>query len=185
MAQEPLENDAPITYLVKTIKGVRRTMIYYDPDIFNDKIILSASLIIGDDDPPFNEHYNTVHDEDLGTSGTAWKPLEDIAIPIYPVPKKTNINGPIRMKENTTKTYKLPDTYDTNENFTYQWFIDSGAANISAQSGKSADVNFTGTGTVKLRVKISNPAGCYREITKFLFPGILPRKMLVVRNTYY
>jgi hypothetical protein len=185
MAQEPLNNDAPITYLVKTVKGVRRTLIYYDPDVFDETIILSASLVIGQDDPPFDEHYNTVHDEDLGTSGTAWQPLEDIAIAIYPVPKRTTIEGPIRMKENTTKTYNLPNTYDTGGNFTYQWFIDSGAANIGSQSGKTADVNFTGTGTVKLRVRISNAAGCYRDITKFLFPGILPRRMLVVRNSYY
>jgi len=184
MAQEPLNNQAPITYLIKTVKGVRRNLIYYDPDIFDNTVILSISLLIGDDDPPFNKHYNTVHDEDLGISGTDWKPLEDIAIPVYPIPKKTKINGPIRMKENTTKEYSLNVGYDLNNNFIYQWFIDSGPAIIESQAGKSVNVTFTNSGTVKLRIRISNSAGCFRDLTKFLYPGILTRKMLVVRNSY-
>src|SRR6478735_6647876 len=83
----------PSTYFIRTVNGSKRIKIYYDPDVFNDLIILSASLLIGADEVPFREHYNTVHDEDLGTSGTAWKSIEEIAIPIYPRPKKTLIIG--------------------------------------------------------------------------------------------
>lgn len=191
MAEE-LENQAPITYLVKTIKGVRRNIIYYDSDIFSEKIILSASLVIGDDESPFNEHYNTIHDEDTGSSGTNFQPLEDIAIAIFPVPAKTSIIGPLRILEGSTTEYYIDSSYDTINDFTYDWKILEGSAifpssgtNSFLDAGKNVDINFPTSGTVQLRVRITNPAGCYRDIIRFLYPGLLPRKMLVVRNSYY
>lgn len=188
---EDLENQAPITYLVKTVKGVRRNFIYYDPDIFEDKILLSASLLIGPDETPFTEHYNTAHDEDLGVSGTNSQALEDIAIEINPVPMKTSMRGPLRALESATVEYYFDPEYDQALNFIYDWYIDNGPGIFQSTSnatfldgGKNVDVTFTGTGTVQMRCRISNNGGCYREIVRFLYPGILTKKMLVVRNSY-
>ena len=191
MAEE-LENQAPITYLVKTVKGVRRNIIYYDSDIFSDKIILSASLVIGDDDLPFDEHYNTIHDENNGSAGTNFQPIEDIAITIFPKPTKTSIIGPLRILEGSTTEYYIDSNYDTVGDFTYDWQILEGDAiftstgnNTSLDAGKNVDITFPTSATTRLRLRISNPAGCYRDIIKFLYPGLLTRKMLVVRNSYY
>lgn len=188
---DDLTNQAPITYLVKTVKGVRRNFIYYDADIFNETVLLSASLLIGEDKTPFIEHYNTSHDEDLGTSGTAFQNLEDIGIAIYPKPTKTSLLGSIRVLENSTGSYNIDSGYDSLNEFIYDWTIVSGDAtfvssgnNEALNVGKNVDINFNASGTIQLRCRITNPSGCYRDIIKFIYPGILTRKMLVVRNTY-
>jgi hypothetical protein len=38
----------PSTFIIKTVRGVRRQILQYDADVFNEKIRLSASLIIKD-----------------------------------------------------------------------------------------------------------------------------------------
>jgi hypothetical protein len=181
----------PSSYFVRTINGVRRTVIYYDPDIFTDTIIISASLLIGSDIKPWKYHYNTIHDENLGTSGTAWKPLEDIAIAIYPKPLSTNILGVQRMDVNTTQVYNIIDTYDPNNLFTYDWYI-VGSAYFTTNStetllngGKSVSVFFVAVDTVTLKLKITNPSGCFRWIIRNLYPGTLTKKLLVVRYPYF
>lgn len=188
---EDLENQAPITYLVKTVKGVRRTFIYYDPDIFEEKILLSASLLIGEDDTPFTEHYNTSHDEDLGTSGTSFQALDEISIAIFPKPKKTSIRGSLRVLENSSSNYNIDAIYDPSEIFTYDWYIETGDATFQSTAttetldkGKGVTINFGMTGSVRLRCRISNDAGCYRDIIRYIYPGIITKKMLVVRNSY-
>lgn len=181
----------PSSYFVRSINGVRRTVIYYDPDIFDDLIILSASLLIGDDEKPWKEHYNTVHDENLGTSGTAWKTLEEIAIPIYPRPKRTVIEGVRRMDVNTTHQYNIPSTYDTSNLYTYDWYVEGSAyfTQNSMQSvlnaGKIVNIQFTDVDTVTLKVKITNPAGCFRWVVRNLYPGTLTKKLLIVRYPYF
>jgi hypothetical protein len=182
----------PTTQFVRTINGVRRTVIYFDPDIFENMVILSASLLIGNDDIPWTEHYNTVHDEDLGTSGTAWKSLEEIAIPIYPTPKRTNIEGIRRMDVNSIHKYNLSTDYDVNNIYIYDWYI-TGAANFPQNgnlqeylnAGKQVNIRFTDSDTVTLKLKISNPAGCFRWVIRNLYPGTLTKKLLVVRYPYF
>lgn len=182
----------PSSFFIRTIRGVRRNVIYYDPDIFDDMVILSASLLIGTDETPWINHYNTIHDEDLGISGTNWKTLEEIAIPIYPKPKKTKIEGVRRMDINTTHDYNVPTNYDINNLFTYDWYL-VGSGNFPQNSnqqtflngGKSVKVNFTDIDTVTLKLKISNPAGCFRWIIINLYPGTLTKKLLVVRYPYF
>lgn len=182
----------PSSYFIRTINGVRRTVVYYDPDIFENLIILSASLLIGSDEKPWREHYNTVHDEDLGTSGTAWKTLEEIAIPIYPIPKRTKIEGVRRMDVNTTHDYNVPSNYDLPNLYTYDWYI-VGSANFPQNGGnqtfigggKSVKINFTAVDTVTLKLKITNPAGCFRWVIRNLYPGTLTKKLLVVRYPYF
>lgn len=181
------QNVAPITKLIKTVKGERRNFIYYDPDVFNDKILLSASLLIGDDEVPFNTHYNTVHDEDLGTSGTNFEDLENITIAIYPKPPSVMLEGVRRMEVNSSREYKLPDDYDTANNFSYDWHLEGPATfdTIPTTGDKKVSITFNDMGTVTLKVKITNPGGCYRWVIRNLYPGTLQRRMLVVRNPYF
>ena len=182
----------PSTFFIRTVNGVRRTTVYYDPDIFDNTILLSVSLLIGDDLNPFKYHYNTILDEDLGISGTSWKPLEDITIAIYPKPKSTNIEGLKRMNVNTTSQYNVPLTYDTNNLFTYDWYI-IGSANfpqngnnqVFINGGKSILINFTDIDTITLKLKITNPSGCFRWIIRNLYPGTATKKLLVVRYPYF
>lgn len=190
MAEEldDLENQAPITYLVKTVKGVRRNFIYYDPDIFEDTVLLSASLLIGEDETPFTEHYNTSHENNNGTS---FLPIEDFAITIYAKPTKTSMRGSLRVLENSSSDYFFDETYDPTIVFSYDWYIETGDAVFNATTntenldgGKNVTIDFGASGAVRVRCRISNPAGCYRDIIRILYPGILTKKMLVIRNSY-
>lgn len=183
----------PSSTFIRKVNGVNRTFIYYDPDIFNDTIILSCSLLIGEDQTPWYFHYNTTHDEDLGTSGTSWKTLEEICIPIYPKPKSTKIIGQKRMNVGDTLNYHISSPYDSNNIFTYDWFIDGNAdfinagtnSHIKLNAGKSVDINFPVIDTITLKCKISNPSGCFRWIIYNLYPGTLTKKLLVVRYPYF
>jgi hypothetical protein len=181
----------PSSYFIRTINGIRRNVIYYDPDIFDNLIILSASLLIGSDEKPWREHYNTVHDENVGTSGTAWQTLEEIAIPIYPRPKRTKIEGVKRMDVNTTHPYNVPSTYDTTNLYTYDWYIEGSAiftqnsSTTLLNAGKIVNIHFTVTDTVVLKLKITNPAGCFRWVIRTLYPGTLTKKLLIVRYPYF
>lgn len=182
----------PSTYFIRTINGVRRTVIYYDPDIFNDLIILSASLLIGADEIPWDKHYNTVHDEDTGTAGTSWKPLEDIAISIYPKPKRTSIEGLRRMDVFSTQNYKVPSDYDISNLYTYDWYIvgsanfpDNGNIQTYLNGGKNVNLYFYDADTVTLKLKITNPSGCFKWVIRNLYPGTQTKKLLVVRYPYF
>lgn len=195
------------TPLVKTINGVQRVILYYDGNTFDEKIILSASLIVGEapmglfpDIPDtatpveltaFNgfSHYNTIHDEDTGTSGTAWKTLEEIGIVIYPRPFSTKIFGPKRVELDSTNVFHIDPQYDMSNNFTYNWDVinDSGVATINGSNlDRSVNITFGSTnGIVILRCKIQNPSGCYRYIIKRIIIGVVPKSLLIVRNTYF
>lgn len=181
----------PSTYFIRTINGSKRIKIYYDPDVFNDLIILSASLLIGADEVPFREHYNTVHDEDAGTSGTAWKSLEEIAIPIYPRPKKTLIIGNKKIDVGVIENYHIDSNYDSSNLFIYDWYILGNATftfnntNQYLNAGKSVDINFPIIDTITIKLKITNEAGCFRWIIKNVFPGTKTKNILVIRYPYF
>lgn len=180
-----LINPSPSTYLVKTIRGQRRTVIFYDPDIFNEKILISASLLIGEDQTPWDEHYNTVHDENTGVSGTDWKPLEDITIPICPVPQKTDINGEDKIKLANIYDYTVDTNYDLLNEFLYTWEILQGNATIQGSSSdKTVSILFNSEGVVEIKLTIFNTCGCNRITTKKLYPGKFSKKLLVLRNSY-
>ena len=181
----------PSSYFIRTINGVRSTTIYYDPDIFNNLIVISASLLIGGDIKPWRLHYNTIHDEDLGTSGTAWQELKDIGIAIYPKPQRTNIIGVQRMDINTTQKYNIINTYDLNNLFIYDWYIVGSAyftlnnSTTLLNGGKEIFIHFTAIDTVTLKLKVSNPSGCFRWIIRNIYPGTLTKKLMVVRYPYF
>lgn len=173
-------NPSPITYLTKVISGSKRTVIYYDPDIFLNMIILSASLLIGRDETPFAEHYNTIHDEDTGISGTDWKELSDIAISICPLPPFTNIIGETRVGLNTPNRYTI--NY-TDNNYTYNWSVDNGA-DLDIVSNFEVIVTFSSVNNTTLTLEIINSCGCRRIIRKIIYPGSSNKSLLVVRNSY-
>lgn len=195
------------TATVKTINGVRKVILYYDENLFDEMIIISASLIIGEapvglfPDIPhdateqellaFNgfSHYNTLHDEDTGTSGTAWKTLEEIGIAIYPKPQSTRIIGYNRVEFNSEHDFYIDPQYDLSNNYTYTWQIinETGTAVINGSNlNKNINVTFgSNNGIVVLMCKIENLSGCYRYILKRIVIGIVPKSLLVVRNTYF
>ena len=176
-------NPSPSTYLVKTINGSRRVMLYYDPDIFKDTIILSASYLIGDDKSPWDEHYNTVHDEI--TDGTNFQNLEDITIAICPIPDNTEIKGSTRVKINNTETYYIPSDYDIDNVLVYSWEVNSNNVMIiSSLNGKSINIIFNSIETVEIILTISNICGCKRIIKKTVYPGTFQRKLLILQNNY-
>lgn len=196
------------TPLTKTINGVQRVILYYDADIFDEKITLSASLIIGEAPPglfpdipstatPMEiaafggfSHYNTIFNENAGTSGTNWQPLELIGITIYPKPGNTKIIGAKRVEPSTiNQDYTIDPNFDLNNNFTYFWDIinETSSAVINGSNiNKNINVSFGSShGIIALRCKITNLSGCYRYIIKRIIIGIVPKSLLIVRNTYY
>lgn len=181
----------PMTNLVRTVRGTTRNVLYYDPDLFDELIIISASLLVeNEEDKPYENHWNSVFDEDLGTSGTSFQTLEEIAIPIYPVPKRTKILGQKRVKPQTIAPFNIPDDYDINGNFTYEWELIGNATFVSTGTNitngdKNVSINFLDRGTVTIKVKILNDAGCFRYIIRNIFVGEVTRKMLVVRYPYF
>lgn len=181
----------PKSKFIRTINGFRRNIIYYDPDIFDETVLLSASLLIGQDEIPWKEHYNTTHDEDTGISGTDWKPLEDITIAIYPRPKRTQIKGLKRMDVGSTQNYFVPNTYDISNNFTYDWYIEGSALFTNNNSttylnaGKNVNIIFNDIDTITLKLKITNQAGCFRWIIRNLYSGTATKQLLVVRYPYF
>jgi hypothetical protein len=184
-------NQVPVE-LVKTISGVRRNVVYYDPDLFCDTILISPSLLIGIDEPPWDTHYNIAHDEDLGTSGSAWKPLEDITVAIHPKPKDTQIEGQKRMLSDATHTYSIgtEEPYDTGNYFTYDWRLEGSAifgngTQENLNAGKEVDITFNGVQTVTISVTITNTCGCFRVVTRDVYPGTFTRNLLVVRYPYF
>jgi hypothetical protein len=188
--EDCLEKTIP-TNLVYTT-NIKRPYIYLDKDSNCDAVLMSASLLIGSDTEPFQYHYNTVHDEDTGISGTDWKPLEDITIPIYPVPKNTKIYGSINTDVNTSEIYKLKN-YDLNNYFIYDWYL-TGPANFgeslntnieSLNSGKEISIYFSDYGIVELKLIISNICGCSREIIMNIYTGTKTSKFMVVNHPYF
>lgn len=182
----------PTSYNIKTINNVRRTTVYYDPEVFEDTILLSASMLIGSDTIPFQYHYNTVHDEDTGVSGTEWKPLEDITIAIYPTPKRTKIEGLKKMDIGSTLNYTIETGYDPTNIYTYDWYLLGSATfpdNLNSteylNAGKNVNIFFPVVDNIVIKCKISNPAGCFRWVTKQVFSGQLIKSMLVVRYPYF
>ena len=183
------ENNTP-TNLVKTVNGSRRQIIYYDPELFCNKKLLSVSLLIGNDEIPFQYHYNSTHDEDLGIDGMDWKPIDDIVITLYPRPKTISILGDSRMNSDDTLYYEIATTYDINNNFTYDWeligsgfFVDTNTQ-LYTNGGKKVQITFNGTKNTTLKLLIKNPCGCERLIEKTLYPGGLKQNILIVRNSY-
>lgn len=180
----------PSNYFVRTVSGVNRVGLFFDSDIFNEQILISASLLIGTDEVPFRTHYNTTHDEI--TDGTNWQPLDKITIAINPKPKKTQIIGLRRMDINSIHEYKIDDNYDPNNLFTYDWFLtgsanfpDNGNSQTFLNAGKNIRILFTDADTVSLRVRVGNSSGCFLDIMTRFFPGTLTKKLLVVRNPYF
>jgi len=175
-------NPSPTTYLIKTIRGSDRVFIYYDPDIFTEKILISASLLIGEDQIPFDYHYNTIHDEI--SDGTNFEILDDITIKICPLPIRTEIIGESRIDINSEELYNITPLYDTENLYTYKWETTNGTI-IGNDNEKELRIIFDNNNITTLSLTITNPCGCQRVIYKILYPGTKSKKILVLRNTYF
>jgi hypothetical protein len=175
----------PTTVFTKSLNNVNRVVIYYDPDLFHDTVLLSASLLIGKDDPNWEFHYNTIQDEDLGISGTDWKPLEDITIPIYPVPSSTYIIGEKNTYPNEKYIYNIDPKYDSLNQYNYEWSIIGDASFDGVDIGKTVSIMMGDVDTVTIKCKISNNAGCFRYIIKNVYTGTATKKLLIVRYPYF
>ncbi len=175
----------PTTVFTKTINNVDRVIIYYDPDLFDNRVLLSASLLIGKDDPNWDFHYNTIHDEDLGVSGNDWKDLEDITIPIYPVPRSTSIIGEKNTYPSEKYTYHIDNNYDIGNQYTYTWSITGDASFVGSNTGRKVDILMGDIDTVTIKCLISNNAGCSRYIIKNVYTGTATKKLLIVRYPYF
>jgi hypothetical protein len=184
----------PYTFQVKTVRGTRRQILFFDEDVFNDKITLSASLQISNQDLPFNAtdtealeaegvtHYNTIHDEAVELA----QPLDELAIVVHPKPKSTRIIGAKRVEKGSSYGYNIDRYYDQTDNFTYEWSINGNASFSGSNHEQTVVLNFgSEDGKIELTCKISNEAGCYRYIIKNIYIGIVSKDMLVIRNTYF
>jgi hypothetical protein len=181
--------------LVRTVSGVRRNVIYYDPELFCESILISPSLLIGIDEPIWDTHYNIAHDETTSGSGELDAPLEDITVAIHPKPKDTQIEGQKRMLVNSTHTYSIgtEEPYDVGNYFTYDWSLEGTAyfegGSTSGQYlfdvGKEVSITFPTPQTITISVTITNTCGCSRVVTRDVYPGTLTRNLLVVRYPYF
>ncbi len=187
------QNTVPVE-LTKSIRGVRRNVLYYDADIFCDTILISPTLLIGIDEPPWDTHYNIAHDEIANTSGEYDADLEDITIAINPKPKDTQIEGKKRMIVDSTHTYSIgtESPYDSGDYFTYDWSLEGSASfngtsggQLLLDAGKEVDITFTNVDTVTISVTITNTCGCFRVITRDVYPGTFTQNLLVVRYPYF
>ncbi len=190
--EDCLDTIATPIELVRKIKGTRRVIIYYDQDLFCEPILISPSLLIGDDKTPWDEHYNICHDEEIGTNGIYDANLEDITLAIYPKPQETKIEGDKRMDVGSTRTYKIGNKipYDIGNNFTYDWFLTGDAVfenntQSNMNAGKNVNIIFNGSNSVNISVKITNQCGCSRIINRDVYPGTATKNILVVRYPYF
>jgi hypothetical protein len=166
-----LPEKAP-THLVKTVSGIKRYILYYDPDIFKDKVILSASLMLDGE----KYHYNNIFEE----------PEEAVdleAVSIYPQPQSTLIDGSKKVEVNAEQSYTIGAGYDPEGVYNYQWSVE-GNASITGMNGRTLTVAFGEKGKATLTCYITNPAGCGRTVTKNVYIGTAPNKLLIVRNNY-
>jgi hypothetical protein len=174
------------TNLVTTVGGQRRYLIYYDPAVVTNDVLLSVSQIIvqPDDwhyDQPKETHYSTIMDESTAGYSSLW----DIGIAIYQKPATTSILGTLRVKENSTKNYSIPATFDPSGLYNYQWSITGPATITSSSSGKNIDVFFGESGVVKITCTITNgDNGCYSSNLIEIDVGLFFRRMLIARSRF-
>lgn len=159
-------------FLIKTVRGTRRQILAYDPDVFDQKIILSVSLILTDkavdmskttEDIPNTEiglydisadtpntdaldEYGATHYNTIHEEDVDADPkqtLEDLAIAIYPKPKSTKIIGSKRVEKGSQYAYNLDRFYDQNLDNDYEWSI-TGLASFEGNNinTKSVTLNF-------------------------------------------
>jgi hypothetical protein len=183
----------PYTFQVKTVRGTRRQILFFDEDVFNEKLTLSASLVISNNDLPSDSpdtegikthgvlHYNSIH-EDTSLEQS----LDELAIVVHPKPSSTRVIGAKRVEKGSTYPYSIDSHYDPNSLFSYEWSLTGNATFSGSNLSKAVNLIFGNEdGKVELVCKITNEAGCYRYIIKNIYIGIVSKDMLVVRNTYF
>ena len=174
MSQPSPEAPKNPSYLLKRVNGVQRVVLFYDPDVFEDDVLLSASLLTGED-VPFKSHYNTLHFPAAQYGN---------GIVIYGIPSATRIIGLRRVLPASTHKYSISDRYDPSHLYTYAWEITEGAGTITPVDARHITVEFADdTYVCNLQCTITNGGGAQRRVHALINVGIIPQKLMVLRGT--
>jgi hypothetical protein len=207
------------TNLIQVLSEKENYIIYYDRDVFNQDVTLSIHLTVPNlsnsighaiFDNTSNEQWNTIYNEEFGTSGTSGQnnyyttvsgvpqfieqSLQDIAVQIWAIPTFAIIigEGLVTISTNVLN-YTLPLDYDPGNVYIYKWRLrkilqtdtdltNSRATILGSNTVKNVDVIFTRNGFVNLECIIIGPTGCPRIIRKQICVELPLTKMLIIRN---
>ena len=160
------------SHVLQTRKGVRRTTLHYDPNVFTEDMTLSVSLLVGED-VPGETHFNTLQTEGEYKDG----------ILLHAVPMETSVLGMKNVVAPLTTSYFINSEYDPTNAYTYAWSVSEGTARLTEQAtGKEVRVAFSEDGVSRLECTITNEFGGNRTVAMSIFAGLTPKTMLIVRN---
>lgn len=185
-------------------------VLYIDPDNtqIEGDVFYSVQLEINDDNLGKLE-YNTIYEETLtvdnlgpefvsgsGTNGSLYgEPLEDITVTLYQRPPSVGIVIPKKTKVNTSTHWKLPNDYDAQNIYAYEWVISelTGQEPVAEIHGdntkKHVNINILQTGLMRLLCKISRQLtdgsyGCPFIASVLLQVGFNLESVVISRNRY-
>ncbi len=165
--------------IIDTTPIIPGDVLYIDPanTQFPNDVLYSVHLEINDLDLGKLE-YNSMYEETyspnndgpvfIPSNGTSpdvkGEPLDEITITLYQRPPNTYIIKPKKTTINTIQIWKLPDEYDQNNEYTYEWEITdlnpavSVAEIVGANNLKEVNIRILRRGLMFLKCNI------YREI---------------------
>ena len=160
------------SHVLHTRKGVRRTTLYYDPNVFTEDMTLSVSLLVGED-VPGETHFNTLQTEGEYKDG----------ILVHAVPLETRVLGMKNVVAPLITSYFISSEYDPDNAYTYTWRVSEGTARLTGEAtGKEVSVAFSEDGVSRLECTITNEFGGHRTVAMSIVAGLTPQTILVVRN---
>lgn len=138
-----------MTNLIQTLNSKNKYIIYYDADVFNSDVTLSIHITVPNSSNATghvnftgssSEEWNTIYNEQFGTSGTAGalnfyqydqngipqyiiQTLPEIAVQIWSLPPFTQVVGPSSVTLNSMHDYNIEPNYDPGDIYTYFWRI--------------------------------------------------------------
>lgn len=185
-------------------------VLYIDPSNtqFQGDVMFSVQLEINDEELGKLE-YNSIYEETLaadnlgpefipgdGTSASLkGQLLSEIAFNLYERPPRTSIIKPKKVKVNTTQTWKLPDDYDINNEYVYDWeVVETPPAPIpvvivEGKDTKAVQLQITRRGLLYLKCYIyrnldDGSLGCPQVLRVVQEVGFTPETIVVSRNRY-
>lgn len=120
--------------------------------------------------------------------------LSEIAVQIWAIPGKVQIDGLDFATKNSVVTYSIDPTYDPSNLYTYYWRLkkihqsdtdtsNSRATIVTSQFNvKTIQVQFNDSGFTTIELIITGPTGCPRIVRKQTTVELPLSKMLVIRN---
>lgn len=201
------------TTLVRTITDkviLPGDVLYIDPSNtqIQGDVIFSVHLEINDDELGKLE-YNSIYEETLapdntgpeffpgdGTSASLnGQPLPEIAVSLYQRPPRTGIIKPRKVKVGTTQIWSLPDDYDPNNEYKYEWEVIATppapipALIVDGQGTKSVSLKILRRGLLYLKCYIyrllsDGSFGCPQIPRVVQEVGFTPETIVISRNRY-